>query len=162
VKQKLIIIAVALGFLLYLVVFPMYKDYTWAKKNREEFTGAGYVEIHSLDNFSSLTAPWSIIRPPVTSLWFAEKELVYYEEPYLVVPVANLRYEYFGRDEVEYYIEIYNTDTHQNTYLQPNEDVSAIPEDKEWFDVNESQNTINMYNNARHLVGLPDAKLKVE
>lgn len=161
-KRKIIIILAALGFLLFLVVLPMYNDYNWAKKNREEFTKAGYVEIHSLDNFSSLTAPWSIIRSPVTSLWFAEQEFVYYEEPYLFVPIAHLSYEYFGREEVDYYIELYNTETHQNTVLQQDEvDITKL-EDKEWFYVNKSQHTINMYNNARHLVGLPDAKLKFE
>jgi hypothetical protein len=55
-----------------LLIFEIYSDYHWAPAQIANATVSGWQVAAKLDNFIDLRRPWTIVKQPITVLWFVK------------------------------------------------------------------------------------------
>ena len=130
ISKIVIIIGVVFGG----VFFSVKSDYEWADLIIEQETQKGWTVIAKQDNFVDITVPWTIIKTPVTGLWFINnnntKKLN--QEIYLTY-ILHVSYDY-SRTDREEYLELVNIRTRESSFLDPKEALSNLNINKlKWY-----------------------------
>jgi len=150
-KFMLVLVAVLVAAALLLLALRIYLDYTWATKTIQEFVKKGFVILDSSPDYSDITAPWSMLKTPVTSIWFAKKDLIRINDNYLTVPMVHVQYRYYAGVEVRDYWTVYNLDSHEETVIL--HDSLKKLEDETWQSVSRSETSLAIYKKALSIAG---------
>lgn len=151
-KFMLVLLAVAVSAALLLLALRIYLDHTWAAKTSQEFAKKGFVVLTSAADYSNITAPWSMLKTPVTSIWFAKKDLIRMDANYLSVPQVHVQYRYYAGVEIKDYYTVYNLETQQETVIL--HDSFKKLEDETWQSVSRSETSLAIYKKALSLAGM--------
>jgi hypothetical protein len=128
-------IILIIGALSLWVFFSARSDYKWADLIIKEETPKGWSLIAKQDNFVEITAPWTLIKTPVTDLWFIDnantKKLN--QEIYLI-HTLGVSYDYSRTDKYETW-ELVNIKTKESTFLDQEQDLSNLNINKlKWYE----------------------------
>jgi hypothetical protein len=127
-------IIVIVGAVSLWVFFSARSDYKWADLIIEQETQKGWTVIAKQDNFADITSPWTLIKTPVTGLWFINnsntKKLN--QEIYLI-NTQRVSYDYSRTDKDESW-ELVNIRTKESAVLEAEQDVSDLNINKiKWY-----------------------------
>ena len=159
-KFVLILILVVVVAVLLLLSLRIYLDYTWAPKTIQEFEEKGFVILDSSPDYSNVTAPWSLVKTPVTSIWFAKKAWIRLNSNYLTVPIVHVQYRYYAGVEVRDYWTVYNLESHEETVILP--DSFKKLEDETWQSVSRSESSLAIYREVLSLAGKDSLHLEID
>lgn len=127
-------IIVIVGAVSLWVFFSARSDYKWADLIIEQETPKGWTVIAKQDNFADITVPWTLIKTPVTGLWFINnnntKKLN--QEIYLI---HTLRVSYdYSRTDKEESLELVNIRARESAFFDPEQDLSNLNINKlKWY-----------------------------
>ncbi len=127
-------IIVIVGAVSVWVFFSARSDYKWADLIIEQETPKGWTVIAKQDNFADITAPWTLIKTPVTGLWFINNNNTQKlnQEIYLI-HTLRVSYDYSGADKEES-LELVNIRTRKSAFLDPEQDPSNLNINKlKWY-----------------------------
>lgn len=159
-KFMLVLVLVVIAAALLLLALRIYLDYTWAPKTIQEFEKKGFVILDSSPDYSNVTAPWSLVKTPVTSIWFAKKDLIRINDNYLTVPIVHVQYRYYAGVEVRDYWTVYNLESHEEAVILP--DSFKKLEDETWQSVSRSETSLEIYRKALSIAGIDSLHSEID
>lgn len=116
------------------VFFSARSDYQWADLIIEQETLKGWTVIAKQDNFADITVPWTLIKTPVTGLWFIKNnhKQKLNKEIYLI-HTLYVSYDY-SRTDKEESLWLVNIKTRESAFLDPTQDPSTLNINKlKWY-----------------------------
>ena len=77
-------------------------------------------------NFVDITVPWTLIKTPVTGLWFVnDKNTRKVNQEIYLIHTQRVSYNYSRTDRDEYW-ELVNIRTKESAFLDPEQDISNL------------------------------------
>lgn len=108
------------------VALDAWKDYRWAEANVRAYSNEGWVLATSSKNFAAITSPWTLVRPPVSGLWFVKPSDALRITPTIVaVPQMSLHYDFDGAEQFES-VHLFDVAKHTSVALEDGSEIGKI------------------------------------
>lgn len=134
IKDKILTIGVVLLFLFW-VFGDTASDYTWADNVSKKYASDGWISYYSMDNFVDPIRFWTLIRTPVSRIWFYNPDATLRHENTSFVETEALLVinQNFERTDTENFQYIF--DCENRRYLVLEELSTFEPETAEWNEI---------------------------
>ena len=115
------------------IYFSAIGDYKWADSAIEDATQKGWTVIIQQNDLSDIVMPWTWVNPPVTGLWFINKQGIRkMEQGIYLVHTLRLHYNYSSTESGESF-ECVNVETEESSLLSDVQDFTQVDiEELEW------------------------------
>ena len=124
-KRSIQISAVVL-VIIGLVVLDAWKDYRWAGANVTAYSSEGWVVAASSKNFAAITSPWTLVRTPVSGLWFVKPADALRVTPTIVaIPQMSLHYNFDAAEQFES-VRLFDVAKHTSVALEDGSEIAKI------------------------------------